>query len=157
MTLWLVDPNTRRSDVMQGTVIGVAASTGVTVGLTLGLLGALEASRVEPGFALPARVVEVTDGDTLTVEFVPQTARIRLIDCWAPELRSENAAERRKAQAAKEHLERLAKGKECTVIVPWRRDVGQMTTLGRVLGRVVLDDGTDLSRAQVEGGFARRE
>jgi len=39
----------------------------------------------KPELSVPCKITEVYDGDTVTVE-VTLTARVRLLDCWAPEL-----------------------------------------------------------------------
>ena len=44
------------------------------------------------GLTLPGNVLDVHDGDTVTVE-VKRTLRIRLLDCWAPELRDAGGLE----------------------------------------------------------------
>ena len=43
---------------------------------------------------LPAKVVSVQDGDTITVEFSFR-ANIRLKDCWAPETRTKDEEEKK--------------------------------------------------------------
>lgn len=108
------------------------------------------------GESRPCRIVSVHDGDTLTVEFQPQTARVRLIDAWASETRTKDKAEKARGIKAREYLKTLAEGKDAVLFVPYQRDIGDQTTLGRVLGRVYVD-GVDLSEAMVESGHASRE
>ena len=106
---------------------------------------------VAPSLSLtmPARVVSIHDGDTLTVEMKFQ-AKIRLIDCWAPEIVGE---QKKAGLKAKESLAKLADGKSCVVVIPWQEDLGKMTSLGRVLGYVVVN-GSDMSYEQVKAGMA---
>jgi endonuclease YncB( thermonuclease family) len=129
-----------------------ACITAGLLGLAVGLLGNVNVP--QPGVTLPARVIDVHDGDTLTVEFVPQRARIRLIDCWAPELNAPDQETRKKAQASRDNLARLADNRDVMVHIPWNIDIGNMTSLGRVLAKVYLKDGTDVSAAQVKAGYA---
>jgi endonuclease YncB( thermonuclease family) len=129
-----------------------ACITAGLIGLAAGLIG--NVTMPPSGVTLPAKVIDVYDGDTLTVEFVPQRARIRLIDCWAPELNSTDLEVRKKAQASRDNLARLTENREVVVHIPWHIDVGSMTSLGRVLAKVYLKDGTDVSMAQVKAGHA---
>lgn len=105
-----------------------------------------------PMIRIPAVINEVHDGDTLTVSF-DFSARIRLVDCWAPELKSGEPGAKSKANLIK----LTSKTQRCMVEVPLFDDIGKSTTLGRVLGRVTVDgQDKDLSTQQVEGGFATR-
>ena len=102
-----------------------------------------------PMIRVPAFVNEVHDGDTLTVH-VEFSMRVRLLDCWAPELREGEPGRRSKV-----NLIKLAAQKPCVVEVPLWDDIGKSTSLGRILGRVtVIGHDSDLSTQQVEGGFA---
>ena len=92
--------------------------TAITLGLCCGIVVALcAADWREPGYTLRAKVVEVYDGDTVTVE-VTHRFRCRLIDCWAPEIRGGDEEKKRAGQAAKEHLAKLIDGKDVTLFVP---------------------------------------
>lgn len=114
------------------------------------------------GWTTNCRVVGVVDGDTVDVE-VTRTIRVRLLDCWSPESRTTNAAEKKLGLAAKEHLRAAADGCDATLFVPASPDgeVKDQTTLGRVLGHVwlVRSDGTtgeSLSEMQVKAGHATK-
>lgn len=100
-----------------------------------------------PQLSLPCRVTQVYDGDTLTVEMTIR-ARVRLLDCWAPELRDEGGVASRDAIKPIE-------GKAATLVVPLdgvdRLD--DVLTFGRVLGYVWVD-GESLSEKQVSAGHA---
>lgn len=105
-----------------------------------------------PMIRVPAVINEVHDGDTLTVSF-DFSARVRLIDCWAPELKSGEPGAKSKANLIK----LTSKTQRCMVEIPLFDDIGKSTSLGRVLGRVTVDgQEKDLSTQQVEGGFATR-
>ena len=98
--------------------------------------------------AVPCKVISVHDGDTLTCT-VTFTMNVRLLDCWAPELREAGGKESR------DNLVKLADGKKGTLIIPLGETIGDSMTLGRVLGRVVID-GQEVSDAQVKNGFAKK-
>lgn len=105
-----------------------------------------------PALCVPAIINEVHDGDTLTVS-VDFSMRIRLIDCWAPELKDGV-----KGQVSKANLIKLtSKNQRCMVEIPLHDDLGKSTSLGRILGRVTVQgQDSDLSTQQVQGGFATR-
>lgn len=112
----------------------------------------------DPGLSVKGKVVEVYDGDTLTVE-VRWSVRVRLLDCWAAEVRSLDAGEKRRGLAAKSYAQGLAQNKECTLWIPASeiKTLGDLTTMGRVLGHVWIDgDQTPLSRRIVDAGHATR-
>ncbi len=105
-----------------------------------------------PMIRVPAFVNEVHDGDTVTVH-IEFSMRVRLIDCWAPELREGEPGRRSKA-----NLIKLAAQKPCMVEVPLWDDIGKSTSLGRILGRVTVQgQDSDLSTQQVQCGFATRK
>ena len=102
---------------------------------------------------LPAKIIEVHDGDTVTVEFKIE-ARIRLIDCWAPELKT------KEGDAAKEFLGKLLKPESDVYIkIPFNGQVQKSLSLNRVLGKVYRDIDADgvsdnLSEVMVKWGMA---
>lgn len=115
---------------------------------------------------IPATIVSVYDGDTVTVEvsldaMLGFDARsqipIRLRDCWAPEVRGAGivAAEISRGIASRDHLRRYATaGDAATVDIPVDMTKPMKSvTLGRVLGYVKVGD-RDLSRLQCETGHA---
>lgn len=107
---------------------------------------------VVPMLRIPAVINEVHDGDTISVSF-DFAARIRLIDCWAPELKTGEPG-----RASKANLIKLtSRTQRCVVEIPLHDDIGKSTSLGRVLGRVTVQgQDSDLSTQQVQGGFATR-
>jgi endonuclease YncB( thermonuclease family) len=109
------------------------------------------------GWSLPIEVMEVYDGDTLTVE-LRMRARVRLLDCWAPELKDEGGP------ASKAKLGELCRGEgrgaRGVLFVPLQRDgrLDKHFTFGRLLGHIWLDgDDADLATQMVEAGHATRE
>jgi hypothetical protein len=124
------------------------------------------------------RIVEVYDGDTVTVEFTVR-ARVRLVDCWADEIRTTDDAEKARGLAARDHLAKLcgmtwdedAKrwtgSTPATLFAPFvdgSGDVGSLFTMSRLVGRLWLDrqgakgliggDKSDLSTRQQKAGHA---
>lgn len=138
---------------------------GIVTALAIGIPSPADTAPPE-GLTLPGQVVEVHDGDTVTVE-VTTRMRVRLIDCWAPEVTMDRrvpAAERAAAKAAgnasREHLQRMvSKSPSCKLHIPRTGDdIGDMTSMGRVLGKVWLsDDATrSVSDRMVSAGHATK-
>lgn len=106
---------------------------------------------------VPARVVAVQDGDTVTVRariWLDQEVetRVRIAGIDTPESRSDCAEERAAARAAKDHLTALlAAGTDAVRL----REIEHDKFGGRVRARVELGDGTDLGQAQIRAGHAR--
>lgn len=103
----------------------------------------------EPGWVATAKVVDIHDGDTVTVE-VSKRYQVRLLDCWAPELKSLGGIESR------EHLKSLIDGKSVIVKVPMNGDTWRSYSFGRVLGRIYLDD-KDINSEMVKSGHATHD
>lgn len=105
-----------------------------------------------------AKVTRVIDGDTLEVsvefgELPLHHARIRLLDCWAPESHKPGGPE------ATEHLRELCLHEMVDIRLPYQPGEGllQVLSFDRLLGRVYLKDGTDLSELQVAAGHATKD
>lgn len=109
---------------------------------------------------LPAKVVSVQDGDTITVEFSFR-ANIRLKDCWAPETRTKDEEEKKKGLESKEFLKSMLKpGDNVIIEVPYSPNMSNSLTLSRVLGYVYKDlDGDNkpenISKEMVKAGMAK--
>jgi len=109
-----------------------------------------------PQLVTPAKVVDVYDGDTVTVEFTWR-ARVRLLDLWCPEIRGTRGEEKQRAIAARDRMRQLVLDKPVTVVVPFRGDeLGDVLTFGRVLARIRVG-GVDVSKAMVDEGHGTRE
>ena len=111
-----------------------------------------------PGFIVDGTVVRVIDGDTVVVRSQIEY-QIRLLDCWAPESRTKDLAEKQRGLAAKARMQELADCQQCRVFMPSTGTFADMITMGRILGRVwILHDGsptdTDLSSIMVSEGHA---
>ena len=111
----------------------------------------------QPRITLPGQVVNVVDGDTLDVEF-RVVVRVRLLagdgECWAPETRTKDVAEKRLGLASKAHLEMIALGKPALVDLPLtsKRVIDYMT-LERLLADVLVD-GLSLGTMQITSEHA---
>jgi endonuclease YncB( thermonuclease family) len=107
------------------------------------------------GWTTPCTVVDVYDGDTVVVD-VTRRLRIRLLDCWAAEIRGGTQASKAKGQAAKKKLEDFLAGAQAVVLhIPIEdNDAKDWMTMSRVLGRLFAD-GRDVSVEMVESGQAK--
>jgi endonuclease YncB( thermonuclease family) len=120
----------------------------------------------EIGWSTPCTIVSVYDGDTITVE-VRRRYRVRLIDCWAPELnkKAERAAglESKAALETRVDLGSISGESKGRLFVPLheRKDgvvyPGDSTTLSRVAGWV-WEEGSDesLNHYMVRTGYAQK-
>jgi len=122
----------------------------------------------ELGWTTDGIVTDVHDGDTITVR-VYRDFRVRLRDCWAPEL--EPIEQRRKwavlrdippesGMASQLHMMQLANGYQVRLHVVGSPDgdFRDSTSMGRVIGDVYLrKDGTSLAEAMVAAGHATKE
>lgn len=115
-----------------------------------------------PNTTEAATVKEIYDGDTIVVETVKQY-RIRMLDCWCPEIRSKNVEEKKKGLQSKDFLANILKeGDEILIEIPTTKRFEDSTSLGRVLAYVWKDvdgDGKldNISEKMVESGFATKE
>lgn len=112
----------------------------------------------EPGWTTKAKVVQVYDGDTIVVD-VTRRFRVRLLDCWAPEVRTRDDAEKKAGFASRDNLAKLLPvGSTCTVAIPSSVDgeLQDVLTMGRFLAHVWSDGGVNVSESQVKAGHATR-
>lgn len=105
---------------------------------------------------IPATVIKVIDGDSLTVKakiWIGQTVEtvvwVNGID--APELKGKCAGERVAARAARAYVLELLDGKRTVVLYNVKKDKYG----GRVNAGVLLPDGRDLGETMVQSGHAR--
>jgi endonuclease YncB( thermonuclease family) len=114
-------------------------------------------SQLEPRVTLPCTVTNVVDGDTVDVE-LRVVVRVRLVagegECWAPESRTTDLAEKRQGLASKAHLKKLALGREALVTFPiGSQRVIDYMTLERLLADVVVE-GKSLGAEQIRAKHA---
>ncbi|MBP2311332.1 thermonuclease family protein [Azospirillum soli] len=112
------------------------------------------ASPLLPG-PIPAEVLEVVDGDTLTVramiwlgQVVETNVRVDGLD--APEMRARCPREKELAEAARDLTRRLIGASTISLM-----DVQPDKYGGRVRARVVTFGGDDLSQSLIKAGLAR--
>lgn len=109
---------------------------------------------------LPAKVKSVYDGDTITVEFTIKS-NIRLLDCWAPEVKTKDPAEKKRGLESKKHLESLLQpGDNVVLEIPYDGTIGDSVSMSRFLAKVYKDvdgDGKDdnVSAIMVRDGYAK--
>mgnify|MGYP001176067646 CR=1 FL=1 len=112
-------------------------------------------SAPQPGWVTRAKVVEVYDGDTVTVE-IRKRIRVRLLNCWAPEIRTTDEAEKAKGIAARDYLRKVLYQKDVILSVPAGEEVGKSFSFDRALGLIYIDD-RSASELMVESGHATRD
>lgn len=111
-----------------------------------------------PGITLDGTVLRVIDGDTIVVVSAIEY-QVRLIDCWSPESRTTDKAQKSRGLKSKARMVELTTGKPVRIHLPGHSDLTDMTTLGRVLGRAwILHSGIpareDLSSIMVREKLA---
>jgi len=125
------------------------ACMALAIVLVLWQVQQISGEEPQPVLRVPCKVVEVVDGDTVTVE-VTLRARVRLTDCWAEERTTRPGAR------ATRYLQQCAMDRDGILEV----DLGKMQRLddafsfGRILGRVYID-GEDIGSRVVRAGHAR--
>jgi micrococcal nuclease len=119
----------------------------------LSITSAPEAREVLPG-PIPAQVISVYDGDTLTVRariWLGQEieTKVRLDGIDAPELRGKCKGEKEMAKKARDFLAKLAGS---TVML---RNIRYGKYAGRVLAKVFTEGGDDLVASLIHSGHGR--
>jgi micrococcal nuclease len=99
-----------------------------------------------------ARVLKVSDGDTITVRLDGHTEKVRLVGIDSPELHDDRQDYRDVAYAAKNYARSLLGGETVTLDADPRQ--GDRDRYGRLLRYVVLDDGTNVNEIMVRKGYA---
>lgn len=111
-----------------------------------------------PQLVIPCEVVEVYDGDTVTVRLTIDV-RVRLLDCWAPEVRTTDDVEKAYGIYSRETLCNLIGGRKCLLTVPLNGAdrLDDVFTFGRLLGRLRdIESGLDASEEMHRMGAAMR-
>ena len=108
------------------------------------------------GLTTAATVVKIIDGDTIDVK-IERTLRVRLQDCWCPEIRTRDIVEKQKGMAARSHATTLAYDKKVVLFIPAdpEGDIKDVFTFGRVVGRIFIDE-QDMSEMMIESGHATK-
>jgi len=104
----------------------------------------------EPAFAGRGTVAGVVDGDTIDVD-VTFRFRMRLLDCWCPESRTLDLAEKKRGLKAKADLAEVAAGQPIVFEIPLAgSSLAELLTLDRVLGNAWIRGAKEsLSEMQV--------
>lgn len=111
----------------------------------------------EPKIAEYAIITKVDDGDTVSITFSKEY-KIRLLDCWAPEITGKEKLEGIKS---KDYLQSILKpGDKVIVEIPITEKFQDSISFGRILGRVWKDVDNDgepdnISEVMVKNGFAK--
>lgn len=110
--------------------------------------------RPPPGLCIPVVVHQVRDADTIVVRLPRSPYRwpIRLIECWAPELKTEAG---KKAKAFVEDV--VADVDQLYLWIPAPGEVENLLknlTFDRLLGHLFIDSETTLSEMIVRAGHA---
>lgn len=138
---------------------GVILISMITVGFFVSQLARKNQAAPPPpkGWTTDVRILRIVDGDTVDVE-VRKILRVRLLDCWAPESRTKDLAEKRRGLASKVYLTELANDEDAVLHVPGNEKLIKIFTFGRVIGDLWLagDDET-LSEKMIEAGHATKE
>lgn len=114
----------------------------------------------QPPLGLTARatVDRVIDGDTIDV-LLTLPVRVRLLNCWSPEVRGPTAAKGVKAKRFVESiLAAMPDPPSVVVSIPSGQAdaLGDVLTFGRVLGDVFVD-GQSLAELIIHAGHGTRE
>ena len=108
--------------------------------------------------SLPCEIVEVYDGDTVTAR-VTIDIRVRLLDCWAPEIKTKNLKEKELGLASKAAAVQLAEKKKGTLTIPLDQAarLDDLFTFGRLLGDVWIEgEAASLADQLDRSGHAKR-
>lgn len=135
-----------------------------TLALVAGLFlctAALRADETEnnftPQITLPCEVIEVVDGDTVTVRFKID-ARVRLLDCWAAEKKQTSTpGEKQRGLAARDFLKEHALNKQATIQLPLQGTdrLDKAFTFGRLKGSIRLRDSSlTIGQTMIAAGHA---
>jgi endonuclease YncB( thermonuclease family) len=109
------------------------------------------------GLYLPVRLHRVVDGDTIEIKFrlSERIYPIRLLDCWAPELKDPGGQEAK--QFVKDYLSKCRF--DIVLYIPLPKDpfkILKMLTFGRILGHIFVSQNETLSEVIVSSGHATK-
>ena len=115
----------------------------------------------EQNLTTKAVVKEVYDGDTVVVT-IQKDFRVRMLDCWAPEIKTRNPEEKKRGEESRNFLKSLVNiDDEVIVEIPMTDRIQDSFTFGRVLAYLWKDidgDGklVDVSDVMIQKGFATK-
>ncbi len=135
-------------------IVGIVTATPLTV-LAFVFVGSTGAGPPPPpGWSGDVTVVRVLDGDTVEVE-VKYLVKVRLADCWAPEVRTKDLEIKRRGLLAKQGMADLVFGKTVRLVVPTTGRLEDSLTFGRVVGRIWVGQ-VDVAERMVKLGLATK-
>lgn len=110
------------------------------------------------GLSTTAEIVDWYDGDTAVVNLSIQ-CRVRLLDCWAPEVRGK---QKPLGLKSKQHMIDICpNGSKVRLFIPATGRLQDSLTFGRVLGKIWAtgEDGkwVDVAEEMVKSGHATKE
>ena len=115
----------------------------------------------EQNLTTKAVVKEVYDGDPVVVT-IQKDFRVRMLDCWAPEIKTRNPEEKKRGEESRNFLKSLVNiDDEVIVEIPMTDRIQDSFTFGRVLAYLWKDidgDGKldDVSDVMIQKGFATK-
>ena len=115
----------------------------------------------EQNLTTKAVVKEVYDGDTVVVT-IQKDFRVRMLDCWAPEIKTRNPEEKKRGEESRNFLKSLVNiDDEVIVEIHITERIQDSFTFGRVLAYLWKDidgDGKldDVSDVIIQKGFATK-
>ena len=115
----------------------------------------------EQNLTTKAVVKEVYDGDTVVVT-IQKDFRVRMLDCWEPEIKTRNPEEKKRGEESRNFLKSLVNiDDEVIVEIPMTDRIQDSFTFGRVLAYLWKDidgDGKldDVSDVMIQKGFATK-
>lgn len=105
---------------------------------------------IEPFGYINAKVIKVTDGDTLTVSYNNQEFKVRMLDVDTPESVKSGVPAQPYSQEASDFTKEILTNKNIRLIF----EKGTTDQYGRLLAHIVLEDGTFYNATLIQKGYA---
>ena len=105
---------------------------------------------IEPFGYINAKVIKVTDGDTLTVSYNNQEFKVRMLDVDTPESVKSGVPAQPYSQEASDFTKETLTNKNIRLIF----EKGTTDQYGRLLAHIVLEDGTFYNATLIQKGYA---
>lgn len=105
---------------------------------------------IEPFGYINAKVIKVTDGDTLTVSYNNQEFKVRMLDVDTPESVKSGVPAQPYSKEASDFTKETLTNKNIRLIF----EKGTTDQYGRLLAHIVLEDGTFYNATLIRKGYA---
>ncbi len=105
---------------------------------------------IEPFGYINAKVIKVTDGDTLTVSYNNQEFKVRMLDVDTPESVKAGVPAQPYSKEASDFTKETLTNKNIRLIF----EKGTTDQYGRLLAHIVLEDGTFYNATLIQKGYA---